>query len=632
MCGIVGSISKKFNFSEEAIGALAHRGPDDQGLFYENGVTLGHRRLSIVDLSANGHQPMISSDGRYVIIYNGEIYNHQHIREKLLSKGYSFKSTSDTETLLNGYAEFGPAIVEKLNGIFAFAIYDRIKEEVFIGRDQFGIKPLYYYHKNEVFLFASEIKAFLSVPGFDRTVNTTALFYYLQLLYAPGELTAFEEVKKLLPGHTMLFKARENRFEIKRYYNIKFAEDKSEWNEDEYSRRLDACLRNAVKRQLMSDVPLGYFLSGGLDSSIIVALAKQLLPEQKLTCFSISGGPAMKKEGFADDEFYARKVAAHLGVELEIIPADLDILQRFDQMIWHLDEPQADPAPLHVQTISKGARERGIKVLLGGTAGDDLFSGYRRHQAVNLEKYFRYLPKPVSKLVQAGIDPLNESFPAFRRIKKIAREMNQSKLERMAGYFTWLPENSVMKLFSDDCKQRLSKQILPRQYYLQLLQQLPAGTADLNKLLYLELSTFLPDHNLNYTDKMSMSAGVEARVPFLDTELVAFASEMPVSLKMKGSTTKYLLRKVAEKYLPADVIYRPKTGFGAPVRQWVRKEMRSMIEERLNNETLTTRGLFDARAVQQLIRLNGEGKVDASYTIWSLLAIESWMQQFVDVA
>ena len=630
MCGILGSISKSFQFPAKAVDSLSHRGPDDDGYFSENEVMLGHRRLAIVDLSANGHQPMFSSDGNYVLIFNGEIYNHADIRKKLEAKGYTFRSTSDTETILYGYAEYGYDIVKQMNGIFALAIFDRKKQEVFIARDQFGIKPLYYYHHNGVFAFSSEIKTFTRIPGFDKTIDTKALFYYLQLLYAPGELTPFTNVRKLQGGNYLVYSLAKENFSITPYFSIHFNPDKRDLDESSWKNKLEAALLKAVERQLMSDVPVGYFLSGGLDSSLIVALAKKIMPNQKLKCFTISTGPHMKEEGFADDEKYAKKVAKYLNVDLDIVPADINIMESFDKMIWHLDEPQADPAPLNVYNICSGARTQGIKVLLGGTAGDDLFSGYRRHQAINLEKYFRLMPKPVASMVQAAVRSFGEQNPAMRRIKKVAREINKTKNERLISYFTWLPELQVMHLFNEERQQELENEMLPAAYYQSLVNQLPTETDDLNKLLYLELKTFLPDHNLNYTDKMSMAVGVETRVPYLDLELAELAGRLPVQLKMNGNTTKYLLRKVAEDYLPNDVIYRPKTGFGAPVRQWVRNDMKEMIAERLSVRVLKERGLFDVKSVHSLIDSNAEGKTDASYTIWALLAIESWMEQFVD--
>ena len=628
MCGIVGSVSKDFHFTEKHVDILFHRGPDDGGYFCENGVMLGHRRLSIIDTSANGHQPMVSRDGQIILIFNGEIYNFQDIKKELVAKGYVFKSHSDSEVLIYGYMEYGTALVNKLNGIFAFAIYDKRAGRIFIARDQLGVKPLYYYKQENVFAFASELKVFKVIPGFDRSIDINALSYYLQALYAPGEATPFQHVKKLLPGHYILFDLHKNSFTVHRYYDIAFNVEKKVVSEREWIDRLDAALQKAVQRQLMSDVPLGYFLSGGLDSSIIVAIAKKMFPQNSLTCFTIATGPDMKKEGFAADEYYAQIVAKSLDVKLEIIPAHVDMLAQFDEMIWHLDEPQADPAPISVYNICSGAVQRGIKVLLSGAGGDDVFTGYRRHQALNLEKYIALIPNFAAAQIQSAAGHINSSSPLGRRIRKIVHNITLAKDERLAGYFMWIDDRNVTSLFRNELQSDLLKKKLPREYWMDLLRSLPASTDDINKLLYLELRTFLPDHNLNYFDKMGMAASVEIRVPFLDMELIDLAGTMPPRLKMKGNVTKYLLRKVGERYLPKEVVYRPKSGFGATVRQWIKSSMRPMIVDRLSESSLNKAGIFDSAKVQELIRLNQEGKIDASYTIWALLSIDSWMTQF----
>lgn len=627
MCGIVGFVGRDLNTARDAANVIAHRGMDGNG-FYEHGsLVMAHRRLAIVDLTPNGHQPMLSEDGNLVIVYNGEVYNHLDIRKQLVAKGYRFRSSSDTETILYGYSAFGKRIVEMLNGIFAFAIYDKRKNELFIARDQIGTKPLYYYHQKDTFGFASELKSFLSLQGFDRSINTTALFNYLQLLYCPGEQTPFLHVKKLLPGHFAVYNLSANTLNISTYYQVSYANIDYSKTEKEWISEVENTLLKAVESQLMSDVPIGYFLSGGLDSSLIVAMSRKLQPNKPLPCFTIATGKEYEKEGFADDLRYAGKVADYLKVDLNVIESSTDILAFFDKMIWHLDEPQADPAPLHVYNICKGAIEKNIKVLLSGTAGDDLFSGYRRHQAMNLERFYRYIPQTLG----SGLTSLSALFsaknPSSRRIKKILNEAGKSKHERMAGYFKWISSDHVVPLFNQEVRQSLNLNLLPDRYLINKLNSLPSHTSDLNKMLFLELQGFLPDHNLNYSDKMSMASGVETRVPFLDMPLVNLAASIPDQFKMKGNSTKYILKKVAEKYLPHDVIYRPKTGFGAPVREWIKNDMRAMVTERIN-DSMPQWNIFDMSEVKKLIALNQKGKIDASLTVWALLAIDSWMHQF----
>ncbi|MFI5140457.1 MAG: asparagine synthetase B family protein, partial [Sphingobacteriales bacterium] len=485
-------------------------------------------------------------------------------------------------------------------------------------------------YKDGQFAFGSEMKLFKDIPGFDKSLNPLAFFYYLQLLYCPGVITPFQHVSKLLPGHYLIFDLQNKELAFTKYYEMSFDVDKTERSEKEWIAMLDKALTSAVKRQLMSDVPLGFYLSGGLDSSMIVAMAKKISPSQKITCFTIDTGDASSEEGLVDDYYYARKIADHLEVDLKVFPAKIDILSEFDKMIWHLDEPQADPAPLNVYNICSCARKMNIKVLLGGTAGDDIFSGYRRHQALRLEPLLKLFPKIAVKITDSLLSVFDVSNPFIRRSKKILREVNKTKNERFAGYFTWMSTEAISELFSESAKEAIAEKVLPEQYLESKINELPADTDDLNKMLYLESQGFLPDHNLNYTDKMSMAAGVETRVPFLDTELVKLATSMPVKYKIRGNETKYLLKKLGENYLPKDAIYRPKTGFGAPVRKWIREDMHEMIGERLSFQKITERNIFNPQKVKNLIDANASGKIDASYTIWALLAIESWLIQFFD--
>lgn len=329
------------------------------------------------------------------------------------------------------------------------------------------------------------------------------------------------------------------------------------------------------------------------------------------------------------DLFYARKVAELLDVDLKIVKADIDVVKEFDKMIWHLDEPQADAAPLNVMNIAALARKNGINVLIGGTGGDDIFSGYRRHQAIRFEKIFGVIPNVLGKFIKRTINIIPSKISFIRRLKKIVENIDQPRIHRMAGYFSWLPENRMKNLFSEEWKTKLID-YSQTSYFKELSLDLPVDIDNLNTILYWELCTFLVDHNLNYTDKMAMAFGVEARVPFLDKELVEFAQLIPPNLKMKGKETKYILKKVAERYLPNEIVYRPKTGFGAPVRKWIVEDLDFIIKDRLSPEKIDRRGIFNSKEVWRLIDDNKRGKIDASYSIWALLAIESWLIQFVD--
>ncbi|MEK9612745.1 MAG: asparagine synthase (glutamine-hydrolyzing) [Flavobacteriaceae bacterium] len=625
MCGILGYFGNEaIRFSKmSSLERISHRGPDYSNFICKGNSYLGHTRLSIVDLSSNGNQPMISSDGKYAIIFNGEIFNHQELREEYLNH-IKFVSTGDTETLLHGLISLGDEFIEKLNGIFAFAFYNFESGDFTIARDHFGVKPLYYYMLNNEICFSSEIKAISDYIPYP-TVNKKSLKNYLNFLYSPGEITPLNEIKKLLPGKLIKGNSfSKEKPSIIEYYNLKFNDHLiPKKTEQEWIDLLDSYICKAVERQMMSDVPIGFFLSGGLDSSLIVAVAKKLFPEKKLICYTIRSED-FKKEGFSDDLIYAKKVAEHLKVNLKIIDADVDIISSFDKVVYHLDEPQADPAAINVFNICKGAKQDGIKVLLGGTAGDDLFSGYRRHKALRLENKFEKIPRIFRLVTKKITQSLRTISPLLRRIKKLTANFEKNKSERILAYFDWINSSTLEDLFLE------KNNFDHHAFFKSLDKQLPQNTSDLNKMLNWELKTFLVDHNLNYTDKLSMATGLEVRVPFLDRELVEFSTKIPITLKMKGNETKYILKKVAENYLPREVIYRSKTGFGAPVRKWIINDMDSLINSYLSKESIEKRGVFNYDKVKELIENNKLGIIDASYTIWALLAIESWMLQFYD--
>lgn len=627
MCGITGIINNPSGYNIlEMMDSIAHRGPDSKGHFQDDSVALGHLRLAIQDLSPAGFQPMISQDDRYVLILNGEIYNHKEIKKLLIPK-YSFKSTGDTETILYGFAEYGVDLFQMLNGIFAFVIYDKKNKEVFIVRDQFGVKPLYYSIVGESLIFSSEIKSLICLYNFDKKLSKKALANYLYFLYSPGEDTPFENCKKLLSGHYIHISLYKFETKIIKYYELPFNGKYSHQSEEQLIDLLDEKLYKAVERQLLSDVPVGFFLSGGLDSSLIVAMAKKIMPNSKLKCYTIDTNISSGTEGFTEDLPYAVKVAQHLDVNLQIVKANIDILRDFDKMVYHLDEPQADAAPLNVMNICEQARKDGIIVLLGGAAGDDLFSGYRRHQAIYIDRRLKFFPEFLKRITFKLVTFLPSKNSTLRRLRKLFSLYSEKDKEtQFASMYAWLDKNKVKKIFREKIE------FQPQEFLINSLSNIPNESSLLNKLLFWDMKYFLTDHNLNYTDKMSMVYGIEVRVPFLDLELVEFSTSIPPELKMKGMETKYLLKKVAEKYLPHEVIYRPKSGFGAPVRDWIIDNLSPMVEDYLSKENIEKREIFNFEAIQKLIEDNKLGKVDASYSIWCLLAIESWQRQFVDIS
>jgi len=632
MCGIAG-FSGVFDTTvlERMSAVMAHRGPDGAGLFHDSaqGIGLVHRRLAIIDLSPSGHQPMWDLDKQAVICFNGEIYNYRELRLDLERNGFRFVGSSDTEVVLNLFLRDGHTCLEKLNGIFALALWDAKNRKLLLARDGLGVKPLYYALTRGGFAFASEIKSLLQIPDLDTGLDTEALLYYISYLYAPYPHTPLRSVQKVPPGHAAWVNSRgiENMWQ---FYHLPFDQPVSKLTEDSAKEQIRYYLNQAVKRQMVADVPIGAFLSGGLDSSSVVAFARQYASGGQLDCFTIGfTDQAAAGEGMVEDLTYSRRVSDHLGVRLHVIEVGSDMSSRFAEMIWHLDEPQADPAPLNALYICEKARQSGFKVLLSGAGGDDILSGYRRHFALMQEKYWEWLPKSGRRALRT----LSGNFPGNtvvrRRLSKAFRYADKTPQRRLASYFLWIDPEWLKKLAGERIRDEAFS-LDPLAPMLKILDELPVGTPPLHQMLALDASYFLTDHNLNYTDKMSMAAGVEVRVPFLDPDLVSFAARLPPGLKQRGSTGKWVFKKAMEPLLPRSVIYRPKTGFGAPLRRWLKEDLREYVNDLLSENTLKRRGLFNPTAVKELIALDKCGKIDAAYPIFSLVCIELWMRLFID--
>ena len=651
MCGIAGISFAPGHESDEIEGALnknnlrptlmatrdaiVHRGPDDSGLYIDDsfGVGLVHTRLSILEVSRLGHQPMISDNGQVVLVFNGEIYNFRELRAGLKEKGYSFCGHSDTEVLLKLYLAQSNSVdglsemLRSLNGIFAFALWDSRNGTLLLARDGLGVKPLYYAASAKQFVFASEIKALLPLFPSSCELDVMSLHRYLGFLWCPGDGTPIKSVRKLEPGQAMLVKQGRIERHWSWYRLPGFNTTRLKLDESDSVLGTVSHLRQAVHRQMVADVPVGAFLSGGLDSSAVVAFAREINPEIRCFTIEMNGG---NEEGATDDLPYARRVAEHLDVPLDVVSIDAgQMAQDLERMVIQLDEPLADPASLNVLYISELARKHGIKVLLSGAGGDDLFTGYSRHYALLLEKWWRWLPERI----RAGLDKvtsrLDQRRPLGRRTAKLFNGADLNGDVSIANYFMWARDTELMSLYTPEVKARLSES-LAWEPLIDFLGPAPARLPRLERMLLLEQRFFLADHNLIYTDKMSMAAGVEVRVPFLDIDLVEFASRIPSEFKQNGATGKWVLKKAMESYLPNEVIYRPKSGFGAPLRRWMRYELRELLGDLLSEESLKRRGLFDPSRVHGLIVANDSGRVDASYTLLSLICIEIWCRHFVD--
>lgn len=630
MCGIAGVFGRRWQGRHgRMLDALAHRGPDDHGTYHDaaSGVVLLHTRLAIIDLSPAGHQPMLSRDGRVALTFNGEIYNYRELLAELAADGVEFRGHSDTEVLLELYLRDGLEMLPRLNGIFAFAIHDQRSGELLLVRDGLGVKPLYYSQSDDGIAFASEIKALLPFMSTGATLDKAALARYLTYLWCPGDGTPFARVRKLTPGSAAIVKdgrlvRQWHWFELPARRGVR-----PQLARTEAVTAVRDGLRTAVHRQLVSDVPVGAFLSGGLDSSAVVAFAREQAPA--LQCFTIAstGG---RDAGEIDDLPYAKRVAEHLAVQLHTVEVDAaHMAADFESMVWQLDEPLADLAPLNVLYIARLARNHGIKVLLSGAGGDDLFTGYRRHLALRYEGLWSWLPRSMRTRLAQLAGGLDQRTGLGRRAARLFANAGESDDARLAGYLAWVRRDDLDALYSPAMRETVA-QARADQPMLDFLSGIPARVSQMERLLALEQRFFLADHNLNYTDKMSMAAGVEVRVPFLDADLVELAACIPDGFKQRGSVGKWVLKQAMAPYLPHDVIHRPKTGFGVPLRRWLRHELRDVLTGYLSETSLRRRGLFDPVAVHRLIADDQAGRKDGSYTLLSLLCIEIWCRRFID--
>lgn len=630
MCGIAGYVGiQQAGLLGRMVASMCHRGPDDFGIWNdpEAMVGLGHRRLSIIDTTSEGRQPLANEDGTVIITFNGEIYNYRELRQQSIARGHRFQSKTDTEVLVHLYEDRGEGMLEFVHGMYAFAIWDSRRRRLFAARDRLGIKPFYYCEAQEGLVFASELKALLQYERVARELDPEAIQSILTFLWTPSPRTVIKGIRQLSPGSYLIFEEGKGR--LFRWGDIPFRGCYSEESFFSLAEQLAEKLQASVRRQLVSDVPLGAFLSGGLDSSAVVAMMKKCQAGDTPRCFTIANAKLSALDGMKEDLFYARKVARELRVELEEVLVSPNIAYDFERLVYFLDEPHADPAGLNVFRICQQARLGGYKVLLSGMGGDDIFSGYRRHTALYLEKFWGWLPAFARKGLAWWARSQSVENVTLRRLRKMWERADLPSDERRLHYFSWLHEAVVQSLFSPELAAKLkgSDPLGPLRAHL---QQIPQEKSPLNRLLYLELKTFLPDHNLAYTDRMSMAAGVEVRVPLLDDELVDFLACVPPSFKQRRMEGKYLFKKAMEPYLPREVIYREKTGFGVPLRSWLRGELRPLMMDLLSVRSLSSRGIFNPEGVTNLIRRNESFEIDASYPIFALMSVEMWCRLFLD--
>jgi asparagine synthase (glutamine-hydrolysing) len=624
MCGICGVINLDGQPADPDIVArmnntIAHRGPDDAGHYVHRNVGLGHRRLSIVD-PARGHQPMKLNDPPLVITYNGEIYNHQQIREELSAPENSFRTTCDTETVLTAYAERGSSSVELFQGMFAFAIYDTRDGSLFLARDRLGIKPLYYvYRKGRFFAFASEIKALLAHPEVKAEVNEEKLPIQLSLKYTLDDETLFRGINKLSPGHTLHLV--NGNCHIQQYWDVSFGPKDTNLSLEQATDVFREKFTNSVRSRLMADVPLGVFLSGGIDSSVIAAsMARQI--DRPLKCFSV----AFSEQGY-NELPHARLVAASLGADHhEIVVSPDQWLAAWPRMVYHEDEPIAHPSSIPLHFVSKLAASE-VKVVLSGEGADELLAGYERYyQTLTNLRYGRFIPQSLRSLTRSLIDCLPDRF------------VPKQKAVRTSLY---LP-NNVESLFLDNYaafpRRSLTDALQPRfagnaieAVYSQFLDMMEASNAEhlLDRLLYADIKTYLVEL-LMKQDQMSMSASIESRVPFLDHLLVEFVCRLPVEYKLKGFQTKRLLRLALGDTIPPQIVSRPKLGFPTPTRKWFRSNFHSVLQRLLTSDDSLCREYIRPEYVEGILREHRLGRWNFEEQIWTLANLEIWLRVFID--
>jgi asparagine synthase (glutamine-hydrolysing) len=628
MCGICGIVStdptERFDprMIQRMRDTLAHRGPDDKGLYLGSGVALGHRRLSIVDLRPEGRQPMTNEDGRIQIVFNGEIYNFAEQRDWLIAKGHQFKSRTDTEVVIHLYEELGVECLARLRGMFAFAIWDERKRLLFLARDRLGKKPLVYSFDGRRLLFASEVKALLVCPTLTPTVDPQAIDYYVSLGYVPGPFSAFQGVRKLPPAHYLTFS--QGKLELRRYWQVHYR-PKLELSPDDACAQIIERLTDAIKVRLMGDVPLGAFLSGGLDSSAIVALMTTL-SNARVKTFSIGFN-----EPAYDERRYALSVARQFGTEHHVFTVGPDATDILETLVWHFDEPFADPAALPTYFLSKFTRNH-VTVALNGDAGDENFAGYPRYLLTLLSQRLHSVPSPLRRLVRSGAFQAHKVFRAdskiARHLQLIARTIQTDPRTGYARLMTHFDPEARDELYSIDfgssVERYAAENLIAAAYERSDAQHVVDAT------LNVDLDLYLPYDLLAKVDITSMAFGLEARSPMVDHKFVEFVAQLPARFKIGGVTLKAIFKKALRGILPEQILTRKKMGFGVPLDLWFRGQLAELLGDTLLSRKSLERGYFQRRSVERLIADHVSGQTNHQYRLWNLLMLELWHRVFID--
>jgi asparagine synthase (glutamine-hydrolysing) len=629
MCGICGIV----NFSatdpvdprlvERMSWAQAHRGPDDHGYFIEQNVGLGHRRLSIIDLSG-GKQPIFNEDGSVAVVFNGEIYNYADLTRDLVARGHRFATRSDTETIVHAYEEYGVDCMFEFRGMFAFAVWDRRRKRLFLVRDRLGIKPVYYYAGPSFFVFASEIKALLQHPAVPREVDRQALDLYLALRYVPGPKTVFKDIFKLQPGHWMTVDAGGVR--LGKYWDLEYdtVPDAARHSDIDLIREFRHLLEESVRLRLIAEVPLGVFLSGGLDSSSMLAMMSRITGGERVKTFSVgydASGPAGSEIEAANEFSYARQVAAHFGADHhEFRMTAGDFRNAIPVMVSHLDEPMADPTCVPLYFISKLARSY-ITVVLSGEGADETMAGYTLYRKILTLDKMRYGMGPL-----ASAFPLLAKLPLSNRLRGYLRRAGTEIEDHYRGVVKGLALETRLALTGVErvlkCNAELDE--IFGAYFKNV-----ARVSPLNRMLYADAKVWLPEDLLLKADKMTMATAVELRVPFLDHKLVEYAAGLPDNLKVRDSQGKWILRQAMGTVLPPSILHRTKKGFPMPAQAWFRYELRDFVRDTLLARDSACLEFFDQEAIKQIVNMQEQGRLTGYQEVWSLLVFEFWHKQFI---
>jgi asparagine synthase (glutamine-hydrolysing) len=650
MCGIAGLITQT---PEARIGAMLkaieHRGRDDEGVWKSpvinnegQQVVFGHRRLSIIDTSSAGHQPMLSHDGSLVVILNGEIYNYRELRDQLTTKGRTFRTQTDTEVLLAAWEEWGEECLPRLNGMFAFALWDARTRALFLVRDRVGIKPLYYAcqkpdreggpsSQQASLVFGSEVKAIFASGLIKAELDREALHQFLTFLWVPDPNTLFAGIKTVPPGHIVAW--RDNQLTVREWWDLSFDSIEEGRSDQWWQEQVLETLDRVTKLEMVADVPLGSFLSGGIDSSTIVAMMKHHSNGRRIGTYTIGiEAEDLRYDIIPDDVQWARRVNQQLDTDYHEIMLQPDVADLLPKLVYHMDEPAIDMA-IPSYLVSRAARET-LTVMLSGMGGDEVFAGYPRQLAMKLAGAFDPVPQMLRRpLMNAFAHALPGGMPGkltapLRNAKKFARSAALDFEDRYLGYGTYFTDEAKAQLYTEEGReatQHLDAYSAHRRYFAQV-----KNAAPLNQLLYVDLKTFLPCLNLMTTDKTSMAANLEVRVPFLNQEMLELTARMPTRLKLRGLKRKYILKRSAEKLLPREVVWRKKAGFGAPIRSWLRGALRPMVDDLLSEETVRSRGLFRPEEVRRVIEANLSGREDYNLQVFQLLTLELWQRTFID--